>query len=495
MERSSDPNPSLHHQFGSNGADSAVLDINTESQAMNDRRAGKSCSLSGEQVSRSDASHNTKIQSPNVASSTEKPRLTAEGDIGSIELILKKGKFVPAKRTRLHNDLLLIVGYLEFFNALDFPANIWQEIPVPSFAVGLMATGGSVALLASSFAFIDFRRSWKNVRLLLEERAFLSKAADRFDGSSSRSRNVQAWLSLNFRELGWELIDRALMDVLVGFAAILVGVGTLMAIGGADRAVFDASNLLSGYIGNGFVAVYGLVNAAWSAYLYIRARKHKAVARDRLPDKHIQSRAVWTFRNHQIYAVVNGLTLLVSSAGSLISSTMWWGYVILIPCIASSVFCNIFWRRHVGYDRLMAHFQVGHLTNFDLYCHIHQAVNIQKWFEQDVLQSKLGLMSKSQLLQTVKDVSCYEDLCIHLACQRFAGRENEAKQEIFAMTQNDVADTEEESLREGMKKILTVKGRQQAIYQERVLYELLGACGARDRPSRFLPDSELKVPN
>ncbi|CAM6097645.1 unnamed protein product [Calypogeia fissa] len=40
------------------------------------------------------------------------------------------------------------------------------------------------------------------------------------------------------------------MDILMGFGAVLVGVGTLMAIRGANPTVYLISNLLSGYIGN-----------------------------------------------------------------------------------------------------------------------------------------------------------------------------------------------------------------------------------------------------
>jgi hypothetical protein len=51
------------------------------------------------------------------------------------------------------------------------------------------------------------------------------------------------------------------MDVVMGIGAILVGIGTLMAIGGANYAVWYASNLISRYIGNALVALYGLTNA------------------------------------------------------------------------------------------------------------------------------------------------------------------------------------------------------------------------------------------
>jgi hypothetical protein len=432
--------------------------------------------------------------SPSVGIHETQPELSGVNDkkeasadilsvnLPSIELIWHKNKFVPARRTRLHNDLLLIVGYLEFFNALDFPANIWQSVPVPTFAVGLMATGGSIALLASSSAFFDFRRAWKNVILLREERAYLLERYSKLGKHAPESRQVQAWLSVNFRELGWELIDRLLMDVLVGFASILVGVGTIMAIGGANRKVFDASNLLSGYIGNGFVALYGLVNAAWSAYLYLRARKHKKVIRHCLTDKNIQARAVWTFRNHQIYAMVNGGTLLVSSAGSLISSTMWWGYVILIPCIFSSVFCNIFWRKHVGYDRLMSQFMTDEMLMLDIYQQISQALRLQQWYKQNILLSELKkTLGSSELLHLTRDNDCYEALCARIAAQNQSVSTTSIRNAV-TIDHKMIADSEEKVLRNHIEEVLTKQGMQSAIYRERVLYELLGAYGTLGEP-------------
>ncbi|ORY59991.1 uncharacterized protein BCR38DRAFT_295185, partial [Pseudomassariella vexata] len=249
------------------------------------------------------------------------------------------------------NDLMMFVGYLEFFHALDFPANVWNEVPVKKFAMALMIVGGTLAILASCLAFVDLRRSWRNVRLLREERAFLRAEIARTERLPCNY--LQACQSANFRELGWEVFDRVAMDGIVGFAGILVGTGTIMAIGGANHRIFHASNLLSGYVGNGFVAFYGLINAIWSVYLWQRGRRHCRLVTDYIQENPMQKRARQIFRNHQIYAVTNAVTLVVSSIGSLISSTRWWGYVILIPCIFGSVFCNMFWRKKVGYDRLI----------------------------------------------------------------------------------------------------------------------------------------------
>jgi hypothetical protein len=50
----------------------------------------------------------------------------------------KKRKYVPTNTYRLRNSLLLGVGFLELANAGDFAANVWNTIPVPTFAAVLM---------------------------------------------------------------------------------------------------------------------------------------------------------------------------------------------------------------------------------------------------------------------------------------------------------------------------------------------------------------------
>nr|POF04854.1 hypothetical protein CFP56_75286 [Quercus suber] len=56
-------------------------------------------------------------------------------------------------------------------------------------------------------------------------------------------------------------------------------------------------------------------------------------------------------KKHEWYAALNGLVIAVSSVGSMISATMWQGYVVLIPCVIGSIYCNWFWRKRLGYDR------------------------------------------------------------------------------------------------------------------------------------------------
>ncbi|KAJ5101338.1 hypothetical protein NUU61_003560 [Penicillium alfredii] len=276
---------------------------------------------------------------------------TFESTKDQVTLVRRRGIFRLHHQQQFKNSLLASVGYLELANAGDFAANVWNEIPVPRFAAVLMGIGGTLALAMVLVAVQDFRLSWKNVKLLRAERTHLQRLRQYHDKNVELARLIDSRLGVSVRELGTEIVDRIVMDLLLGFGSILVGVGTLMAIGGANPRVFKASNLLSGYIGNGLAALFGLANAAWSVCLIYRFWSHDAAVTAREPSDDIRRRLHVRFRRFQWHAVANGLNGLVAGAASMVTAERWWGYVVLIPCIISLILCNYFWRKKLGYDR------------------------------------------------------------------------------------------------------------------------------------------------
>lgn len=266
-------------------------------------------------------------------------------------------RYVPALDGWYRNSLMAAVGFLDFTNALDFPANVWNQRPIPFFAQILMGFGGGIAALWAINAVCDLLRSRKNIHLLRRERNvlhdYLARHCEQDKHDLESARLAMAWLQVNFRELGWEYVDRAVMDGFMTVASLLVGAGTLMAIEGDIDVIFYASNLLSGYIGNSFVAAYGVVQACWSVFMWKRARHHlQILSKTKIAlEPGLRRRMRNQARKHQVFAVGVGITVLVSGAGSLVSATLWPGYVILLPCCFASVFCNLFWRHKIGYNR------------------------------------------------------------------------------------------------------------------------------------------------
>ncbi|KIW11258.1 hypothetical protein PV08_10558 [Exophiala spinifera] len=295
--------------------------------------------------------------------------------------------FISVSQNELRNSLLPLIGYLELANAGDFAANVFNTIPVPTFAAALMGVGGCVALCFSVVAIWDARLSARNIKVLKRERRALlslrrliqrilttqlapsssqhpSSASNNDDDDDEKSSPrpsipsdnlaVSVYLDVNTFETRTELVDRLLMDVTMGFGALLVGVGTLMAIGGANPRVFRASNLLSGYIGNGPAALYGLLRTIWSTYVYIRTTRHQRAVRRKVtvtltPEvgTALDQRYAWV----KLYAFLSGPTSLVAGAASLVTATRWWGYTMLAPCIVLSWVCNTMYRTRIGYTR------------------------------------------------------------------------------------------------------------------------------------------------
>lgn len=274
-----------------------------------------------------------------------------EASKDSVTLIRRRGRFHLEHQRQFRNSLLASVGYLELANAADFAANVWNQIPVPTFAAVLMGIGGTFALCMVFVAIQDFRLSMRNVKLLRVERDHLKKILQNQNKDTRLVRLLENRLGVTDREMGTEIVDRLVMDCLMGFGSVLVGVGTLMAIGGSNPRVFNVSNLLSGYIGNGLAAIFGLVNAIWSGYLIYRFDQHLKAARSSLPADNILRRLQNRIRRFQWHSFINGLNGLVAGAGSMVTAERWWGYVVLIPCIISLIAVNFFWRKKVGYDR------------------------------------------------------------------------------------------------------------------------------------------------
>lgn len=266
----------------------------------------------------------------------------------------KHGRFDFVRGSRLVNNLPFIVGFMELGNAGDFAANVWNDVPVPIYAIVFMAIGGVVAGVLSVFAFRDAFVSCRNVLFLRLQRREIEAERQRRVESGEPLLDINVYRAVTFREFGSETIARWFMDILLGFGAVLICIGTFMAIGGANYNVWFASNLLSGYIGNAPIAFYGLVNSGWCWYIFSKAQHHIEATAAPLKGSRAAALIKRRSRNVQTFCLINGTATILGGVGSMITATRWWGYVILIPVIMSSVFCNVWWRRRVGYTRAWA---------------------------------------------------------------------------------------------------------------------------------------------
>ncbi|KAJ5261152.1 hypothetical protein N7478_011747 [Penicillium angulare] len=341
-----------------------------------------------------------------------------------VPLIRRRGgRFKLLHQQQFKNSLLASVGYLELANAGDFAANVWNDIPVPRFAAVLMGIGGTLALAMVFVAIQDFKLSYRNVKLLKEERGHLQRLKQYHCRNVEMTRVLDSRLGVGLREIGTEVVDRIVMDLLMGAGSVLVGVGTLMAIGGANRHVYKASNLLSGYIGNALAAIFGLVNAIWSGYLIRRFYLHDRAVVSVEPSDDIRRRLRVRFRRFQWHAIVNGVNGLVAGAASMVTATHWEGYVVLIPCIISLIMCNYFWRKKLGYDRpILDHISLAKLQLTPLTEDLEYAIAMQKALSEPdhaipqplidkcSLESMLQFIVRNRMLETYVDSLAHDKL-------------------------------------------------------------------------------------
>jgi len=144
----------------------------------------------------------------------------------SLTFIRKNGGYTLQKEYKLRNSLLMGVGFLELANAGDFAANVWNRVPTPKYALVLMALGGTLALGFVYFAIKDALLSLQNIRGLRKEYQYLKEQKKLHNSNVEIVHNIDTLLAINFRETGTELIDRIGMDSVMGFGALIVGIGT-----------------------------------------------------------------------------------------------------------------------------------------------------------------------------------------------------------------------------------------------------------------------------
>ncbi|KAJ5130048.1 uncharacterized protein N7515_006087 [Penicillium bovifimosum] len=336
-----------------------------------------------------------------------------------VTLVNKRGRFRLHHQQQYKNSLLAGVGYLELANAGDFAANVWNEIPVPKFAAVLMGLGGILALGMVVVAVRDLLLSWKNIKLLRVERAHLQSLQESHKNDTEMVQLIENRLGVGAREIGTELVDRLVMDAFMGFGSLLVGIGTLMAIGGANPRVYKTSNLLSGYIGNGLAAAFGVANAVWSGYLVRRFHLHHAAVFALETNDTIRRRLHTRFRRFQWHAGINGVNGLVAGAASMVTAERWWGYVVLIPCIIILIVCNYFWRKKLGYDRPL----VGLTRSIEkqstlLFEELQQVIMMQSTFaelEPSLPQAQFRRDYLDSILRLIVDNNMFESFCESLA--------------------------------------------------------------------------------
>jgi len=417
-----------------------------------------------------------------------------------------KGRFHPEKQIQIKNSLLAAVGFLELANASDFAANVWNLDPMPTYVLVLMAIGAVCALGMLYFVVRDAMLSWYNIRGLRAERRYLlaQRLHDRDDAQMLRT--IDTFLDVNFKELGTEVVDRVATDLLMGVGALLVGVGTFLAMAGGNNTdpIYVASNLLTGYLGNTPCAMFGFVNLLWSVYVWDRARRQKAAAMPGVRGTRLEQLFRMRISSVQLHAALNGISGVVAGAASLATATLWWGYVVLAPCLVTTGMVNLFYRHRIGYDRAL----VQQVTSMDEES-LTEALRYVDSCTQRIRSSASAdpfttlvsdTASLSSVMEAVIESQLYEKFCLGIlgepAVSRLIGSHaatavfESTSDKIVTIDRRTVASVEDPILAMRLitiaKKVVKKHAKRSFHYQERYLLEIFGSyvCQGDTKKSR-----------
>lgn len=78
----------------------------------------------------------TTLKTPSLPDSGS-PSSSSQSSSQATTFVRQKKGWTPKEQYRLKNSLLAGVGLLELGNAGDFAANVWNQIPIPHFAMAL----------------------------------------------------------------------------------------------------------------------------------------------------------------------------------------------------------------------------------------------------------------------------------------------------------------------------------------------------------------------
>ncbi|KAM7219098.1 hypothetical protein V8F06_005536 [Rhypophila decipiens] len=256
------------------------------------------------------------------------------------------------RQPRLRNDLHIAIGLLELANVGDVAANVWNTVPIPRGVQVGMWFGGIIALSMLFFVCLDARRSWENFWGLWSERKQLKEQKSSLFCPGPPWNSCECLLQVNFKELLSEA-DRFVMVLLLGSAALMVGIGTCMAPFGesATGPIFTSSNHLTGFVGNGPCALYGVVNVAGAIFVCLRAFGHRRTGLEELENDTIKS--LLGRRTNKIlwFCGWNAIAAAGAGAAAMCTSRYPFAYIGLVAASGASFYFNWFWRHELAYGR------------------------------------------------------------------------------------------------------------------------------------------------
>ncbi|KAK4188630.1 hypothetical protein QBC35DRAFT_514672 [Podospora australis] len=409
----------------------------------------------------------------------------------------------PDPRAKLRNNISVAIGYIELSNVADIAANVYNSLPIPYIIKAVMFLGGTVCTGMLCVIIRDAFLSWQNLRGLAAERKSLlaslaSLQCPESGHDTALKRTLKCFLQINRQDAQAELIYRFGMECVVAIGSLLVGVGTYMAMFGEDPYLFETSNLLTGYLGNSPFALCGVVNLVWAfaTLSHLKHRHHRHTSAGRVRDHRIQAMLRNRARYIRLHGILNGGPGIVSGAMSLATATQWWAYVILFPCIFTSVIANWLWRKKIGYDRPFFHQNnttagtVAPTTEDEIIRALEEVDDCRRQVATMRLVSKT--IGFRPLLEFILHINLFEEFCLRLARdgvlrETFLPLKEKTERvtlDVYGLFDPALNDDIKERLLKVARKTVSEEAERGLEHRERWLLEVLGcymALGEQDK--------------
>lgn len=198
---------------------------------------------------------------------------------------------------------------------------------------------------------------------------------------------------------------------------------------------------------------------------------------------------------HQLYAIINGLTVFIAAIRSMISATMWQGYAVLIPCVIGSIFCNVFWRRVIGFGRDLAQWRADAL-DMDVERKLTEVVSAREVIKSKGSDALLQSPKEQQAIEFMAGYEMLEDFCSQLLHDLGSRRDALGSKEdgkVVSINMEQLISLDEHNLIQSARRCLSKVGNERLREQELVLAELWG-CQLSQQLGRRQSLVEIKSP-
>ena len=291
----------------------------------------------------------------------------------------RKPKLLVSQLPRRVKDTKTVVVF-ELDNFGDIGSTPLFNPPFPIPVYGVLGLGGIACLWFGAVPAIqDVVEGRRNLRVLRGEEKFIDErraqviddlfaATPEVHTARARQRELLR-LAIHHaqckRERESELLDRIVSGLLIAPGAILTGLGTFVTPGfvfGAHSALAGTiANLLTGFVGNGPIAAYAVINAGYNSHKTIQAHRRLRLMRrynlNRIWGDEIDVDGQLRHRLRLIRntAACKSVSSFGIGVGGVLTALTPFGYAVLLPFAIMRAGAEYLTHRKLGYSRKLYH--------------------------------------------------------------------------------------------------------------------------------------------